>query len=263
MHHPVNITVEKNMKILFAAILILLTQLTFAQKESVNSLFQTFEKDIEVEQSYHSGKVIWDDDTKESYYSLMKIAPIDSLIKFIDNSNAAIRCIIFGGLLNKNADKKILSKILDKYHNDTAVYKSAPTDVQITWMVNEYMQTAFKYHDTTKNEMDYDKMLAILSEYPRIVLPSLRHGNIRKEEIIRIDSLGFNYNNLKILSFTAIFVRKSENEVLKNESNLFSTAMKEKILQLKSEDVLVLDDIKVIAEDGTERTFASFSIRIE
>ena len=251
------------MKILLASILILLTQLSFAQKENINSLFKSFEKDIEVEQSYYGGKVKWDDDTKESYYSLMKVAPIDSLIKFIDNSNAAIRCIIFSGLINKNADKKILSKILDNYHNDTAVYKSASTDAHVTWIVKEYMQNAFKYQDSTKNEMDYDNMIAKVRAYPRIVLPSLRHGIIRKEEIKKIDSLGSNYNDLKILSFTAIFVRKSKSEILKNKSNLFTTALKEKILQLKSGDLIILDDIKVLVKDETKRPFGLVSIRIE
>ncbi len=261
--HPINITAEKNMKILFAFILILVTQISYAQKERINSLFKTFEKDIEVEQTYHDGKIIWDNDTKESYYSLMKVAKIDSLLKYIDNSNAAIRCIIFSGLISKHLDKKILVKIVDNYRNDTALYKEASTDFRITWRVNEYMQAIFRYQLTKKNKMDYDKMLTKLREYPRIVLPGFRHGNIRKEEIIRIDSLSFNYKDLKIHSFTAIYVRNSESEILKSENNFFTTAMKEKTLQLMSGDIIFLDEIKVIVKEKIIRTFEPLTIRIE
>lgn len=237
------------------------TRISFAQKESIDSLFKVFENDITIEQSLHDGNVIWDVDTRESYYYLLKVAPIDSLINFIDNSNAAIRCSIFDGLLSKKANKKTLEKIYYKYRNDSAIYYNAATDFRIYFRVNDYMKLSIDNYDN-KKKVDYKKMLTEILKQKNNILPGVRHDNIRKEEIVKVDSLNFDSKVFKVLSFNAIFVRNKESEVFKVESKFFTNEMKEKILLLKSGDRIYFDDIKVLTKDGTKRT-CLFNVRIE
>ena len=73
-----------------------------------------------------------------------------------------------------------------------------------------------------------------------------------------------NVHLVLLVFFIFLFqIHHAKTDILKSESNLFTREMKDKISQLHSGDVITLEDIKVIIEDKTKRTYMPVSIRIE
>lgn len=140
---------------LIATILILgfgFCSIAFGQHYNLDSLFRVFENDIEMEQTYNEGRVVWHDDTRENFYLMMSLSPIDTLVKFIDHPNPAIRCILFSGLLNKNVDDSLISQIADKYSNDTALFERRT--------VKDYMELHLNYaKGDSMKFIGYDEIL--------------------------------------------------------------------------------------------------------
>jgi hypothetical protein len=89
---------------------------------------------------YHNGRVVWDDETRESYCSVMVNCPTKALVRFTDDSIPAIRGDIFKGLAQINTADSILQEIYKKHRNDTAEYCSRPSSVLHCQLVNEYME---------------------------------------------------------------------------------------------------------------------------
>ncbi len=83
--------------------LIYFTTFSFGQVNIIDSLFMEFKNDIEIEQQVNEGRVVWDKETRLTYYLLLKTAPIDSLIKLTNDSNPAIRSEVFMGLYETGA----------------------------------------------------------------------------------------------------------------------------------------------------------------
>lgn len=240
--------------------MILLAQICFGQENKLDSLFRIFETNILTEQSKNNGTVIWNDDTEESYYLLMKACPVDTLAKYIDHSNAAIRCSVFSGIVNKKGDKNLINKILNSHLKDTARYTTMPTDVVTTWTVSEYMQATIKYK--SDKVIDYDERIASIRKKPRILLQGEHHGMIEKEDILKVDSLVCNLSGFKVHSFSMAVKTNSKIYELKSGSSVFTSAMKGRIKKLKQGDKIFFEDIRVCGSDGT-RMLVPLSITIK
>jgi hypothetical protein len=107
------------------------------QEYTKDTLFDKFKNDILIEQQENNGRVVWDDETRETYYLLLSTHSIEDLVKYTDDSIPAVRSEIFAGLVQKKADEKILKEIFNKHLSDTAEFTSSPTDVVITWSVRK------------------------------------------------------------------------------------------------------------------------------
>ena len=70
---------------------------------------------------------------------------IDELMNYMNDSSAAIRCLIFSGLLGKNANREMLVEISNTHKGDTAEVNFQSTDVVTSWTVSEYMQMTLRF----------------------------------------------------------------------------------------------------------------------
>ncbi|MES2777778.1 MAG: hypothetical protein V4722_26600 [Bacteroidota bacterium] len=227
---------------------IFLTQLCHGQKYDNDSLFNIFKKDIQIELA-RRGCINWDDETKESYYTLMINCPIEDLFKYTDDSISAIRCSIFTGLAQKNAGKDILTGIISKHKNDTAEYINCPTDVVITWNVFEYMQKVMEWKmDRKTHNTDYVSLLKTVRSRFRLNVPGEYHGVISKDNLLKVDSLTYSRKGFRIISFS---LENGVESIAMN--NLFTDRIKEFIKNTKSGDKLVINEIIIEATDKSRR----------
>ncbi len=241
------------MKTLFTTILIICAQILFAQTAAVDSLFEQFVKDIETEQAYHEGVVKMDDETRESYYLLMINSPVEALIKYTDHANAAVRCLIFSGLVNKNADDETLKEIVEKHQIDTAVFKP--------WKVGEYMKITLEYR--TSDRIDYEKRLSTLRQYPHVLIPGLRHGRISRDDLLRADSLKYSHVFINVQSFVMSFKVGDRIIDRQSDSHLFTSAMKRRIKKLRTGDRVFFNDIMAQNQNGMVKNIGSFTVVIK
>ena len=236
-----------------------LSQFCFGQKCLNDSLFNRFKNDIQIELARH-GQVEWDDETRESYYTLMLNCPIEDLVKYVDDSIPAIRCLIFAGLAQNNIDTNLLSKILSKFINDTALYVDSPTDVVVSWSVSDYMQTALKLKKEGRlpnPDLDYASILANLKKRPRLLIPGEYHGIVPKDSLLKIDRLTYSKKGYRIVSFTML---NGDEEVTSN--NIFTDRIKELIRNTKSGERLFIDGIIAENADKLRRKLPSIVLEL-
>ena len=175
----------------------------------------SFKKQVAKEQIDNRVIINWNDELKETYYLLLHISPIDSLIKYVNDSDASIRCSIFSGIAGKKPDKEILQEIYNKHLDDTARFSTCNTDIVFSYKVNEYMEMYINLYDSIK-PIDYGERLEKIKKRTRIFLNGesiheIKFGEniIEKEELLKSDSLTVN-NKWRIISFN---LRTKENEL--------------------------------------------------
>lgn len=248
------------MKIVFIICLFSVIQQLFSQTASVDSLFEQFVKDIETEQAYHEGVVKMDDETRESYYLLMINSPVEALVPYTDHANAAVRCLIFSGLVNKNADEETLKEIVEKHQNDSVAYISRSTDLQFSWKVCEYMKLTLEHR--TSERIDYEKRLSDLRQEPHFLLPGLRHGRISRDDLLCADSLKYSLDFINVQSFVMCFKVGERINDRKSTSHLFTPAMKRRIKKLRPGDRVYFEDIMALGPNGSVKNICSFTVVI-
>jgi hypothetical protein len=237
---------------------ILLGQLSYGQKCSDDVLFDRFKKDIQIELLRYK-QVEWDDETSESYYTLMIGCPIESLAKHVDDSTPAIRCLIFAGLALKNADIDLLTEILSKHKNDTAEYTESPTDLVITWTVRDFMQTTLKWKADKKipnAASDFESRLETVRNRFRIIIPGEYHGTVPKDSLLAVDSLTCSWKGNRIVSFS---FTSGDKTVTTN--NIFNQEIKQYLRNMKSGDPIYID--KIIIEYSDKRGGRAPSLALE
>jgi hypothetical protein len=246
-------------KMRFLLLLIILPgHFSYGQKCADDSLFNRFKNDIQIELRRH-GQISWDDETRESYYTLMISCPIESLVKYVDDPIPAIRCLIFGGLAQKNASEELLTQIASKFKNDSAEYKDSPTDVVTTWTVSDFMQTVLKFKIDKKipnSAGDFESRLKTVRDRFRIIIPGEYHGIISKDSLLVIDSLAYPSKEYKIVSFSLLDINKT---IVTN--NIFTEEIRNYIRNMASGDFLVISEIFV--EDSNKRRRKVPSIALE
>lgn len=223
-----------------------------------DSLFNDFKKNIQIELEIYRGRIKWDNETREPYYSLLATCPVQTLEKYIDDSIPVIRAEIFVNLLLKGASNTILKGILNKHINDTAKFISAPTDVVIEWKVNEYMQFLFSLTPRKKvtNKEYRDRLERLRSEW-YIVIPGAYHRTISKESMLKVDSLGFSVQDYKIVGFTI-----TVGEMRITTTNCFDQQLREAIGKLKPREKIFFDDIKAVGPDKRIRNLGTLTLRV-
>ncbi len=83
---------------------IIICQCSHGQICSNDSLVIRFKNDIQIELRRHNEKIVWDDETKKSYYEFLVGCPVECILKHIKDSIPAIRAFVFNGLYFKKAD---------------------------------------------------------------------------------------------------------------------------------------------------------------
>lgn len=244
---------------------LLLCQSLLGQNCPNDSLFNRFKYDVQIEMLNHFNQIVWDDETKESYYKLMIDCPINCLVKYTDDSIPAIRAIIFGGLVKKNVDDDILGEILDRHKNDTAQFIHSPTDLVMTCTVIGYMQLTFKSKADKKTfntaddfESRLENLRSSLQETIRIHIPGEYHSMVTKDDLLLIDSLTCTLPGYRIISFNLTSGNKTF-----STNNVFTQEIKEFIRTMTSGDCIYIEDIKVEFPDNSIGEIAHKSLRIQ
>jgi len=228
-------------------LLISQTQNGYGQRNKSDSLINKFRNDIKIEQEEHSGVVVMDDETTESYYLVLSNCSIKDLVKYTNDTNAVVRSYIFAGLLRRKVNKNVLLKILDIHKNDTAEFRSRSTDVETKWTVKEFMQSGLKFNSANKlSVIDYKKRIEKIRGQTKIEISAMHHGLIEKEELLKIDSLVITGNKLRIISFTLF----AEEKTIKSSSNILTNDMKIAIKETEPRSILIFTDIKIVGQDS-------------
>jgi hypothetical protein len=225
------------MKKIFLFLNILVVHFSYGQKCSCDSLFNHFKKDIQFE-LLRFNQIDWDNETKESYYTLMINCPVKALTKYVEDSIPAIRSIIFDGLAQKNADEGILAQILSNHKNDTAQYIDSPADVGMTWKVKDFMQMVLQWKmdgEIPNAAADFDARLERVKNRFRIIVPGEYHGTVSKDSLLMIDSLTCSKQGCKITSFNLA----SDTETI-TTNNIFSEECKQLLRRMKPGELLAI-----------------------
>jgi hypothetical protein len=229
----------------------------FGQEGSARSQFNQFKKDILEELRLHHGRIGMDDDTRETYYTLLSSQPIDSLIGFVDDSVPAIRAEIFAGLICKGLDDKTIGEILKRHAEDTARFTSGSTDVIFTRSVFSYMKFIADSRDEARAlNVDYNARLDwIRKRDPYKIVPGARHGFIRKDSLLRLTGLNSPVGGFRVTSFRVSIYNKIEKDIeepMKCEG-AFTEEVKGRIRKLSSGDRIFIEEIKAKGPDEKER----------
>lgn len=237
---------------------VFLGQYCFGQYSSKDPLFNKFRQDVLIEQREHHGWVVWDDETRESYYTLLIARSIKELVKYTDDSVPAVRAEIFSGLVQKNADESTLREILNKHLNDTAKFTEGATDVILTWSVREIMKLSMDFKPDVKHPaLDYRDMLEKLRRRHYVAIPGIHHGLISKDSLLKADSL-VGPEGLKIVSFTV-----TVGEKIITSNNVISKEIKTAIGELKPGNGIYFESIKAEGPDKTTRTITPVLLKVK
>ena len=247
----------------FVLTLILFGQYSFGQNNRIDSLLRELKNDIEIEQREYSGRVVWDDETKETYYSLMDICPNKTLLKFTDDSNAVIRIYMYLGFVRNSNNKILQRRILKKHRNDTIEITEKQGCVVHSWKVIEHMQMTFNTKQEKElKKLNYKKEIELIRNKPHIVINGARHGKIKKEMLQELDSLTFSKNGINVSSFE-IYLETDTAYSSTSSSNKLTETMKSEIMKLKTGDKIYFDEIKIKDPDNITRTAGSIALRIQ
>lgn len=242
----------------FLLLLLFLSQFSHSQECHGDSLFSLFKKDIQIELARYK-MVNWDDETRKSYYTLMINCPVETLTRYVDDSIPAIRCLVFVGLVNKNADKNLLTEIVNRHKGDTAIYLDSPTDVVNTWIVNEYMQTTLSWKAADKIPgPNYEPRLAAIGNNFHYIVPGLYHGTVPKDSLLKMDSLACSRKGYRVVSF-----RLNNGTETIPAGNIFTPQIKELIRNTKPGEVLSFEAIIIEDPDGSRQKYVSLSMEIK
>lgn len=247
----------KYFKIIF---LIILIQRCFGQEQFADSLFYRFKNNIEIEQRENSGTVVSDNETMLSYYLFLNNCSIESLLNYTNDSNPAIRCMIFSGLIGKGADKKILQKVYHDHINDSATYSYKPTDVQTRWSVCEYMRISLRLQREQKTgTIDYKERIDRIQNKIHIVIDGASHGLIYKDNLLKIDSLYYSDPRYTIVSF----VFNIDDRSAISTSNVFTNEMKELIICTNGDKKIYFEEIQVKYLDTPPREVGLVRLKLK
>ena len=247
----------------FVLTLILYGQYSFGQNYRIDSLLKELKNDLGIEQREYSGRVVWDDETKETYYSLMDICPNKTLLKFTDDSNAVIRIYMYLGFVRNSNNKIIQKRILKKHKNDTIEITEKHGCIVHSWKVIEHMQMTFNTKQAKElKKLNYKKEIELIRNKPHIVINGARHGDIKKEVLQELDSLTFSKNDMYVSSFE-LYLDTDATFSSISSSNKLTETMKSAIMKLKKGDKIYFDEIKIKGPDDIIRTAGSITLRIE
>lgn len=241
-------------------LLFFIVQSLYGQNISIDSLFSAFKKEVEIEQ-LNTGMVVMDDETRLAYYLLMLHAPIEKLEKFTNDENPAVRGEIFTGLVQKDVDSVVIDRILKLHENDTAEFTYCPTDVVISWRVNELMHASVRNKSTNPgSEIDYNKKIERLKNKLELVLPNYRHGLISRNDLLQLDSLIFSNKEFEVQSFMLV---TNTQKNAKSKNNTITRKMKKIIADLNSGDRVYFEYLEVKGPDKTIRQMGTIMMRIK
>ncbi len=232
------------------------------QIQNIDSFFRNFKKDVLLVQQENAGKVVFDDDTKISYYTLLENSSVQDLLDYTNDDNAFIRSYIFGGLLRKGLSEQLALKILENHKNDTAKFVVQDGCVITHWTVKSYMEFAAKLKSTNDlNDIDYKSAIKIIKNQDviKLKIDGVRHGNVIKNTLLDIDCLELTTEKIKLVSFSLFVDEQKFNSMSCN----LTQDMKLAIENAEIGQVLYFEEIKVLGEDNIERQLASMTLRLK
>jgi len=248
--------------------LILTWQNCVGQTASVDSLFKEFRSDI-IEQENDEqvlNRIYLDDKSKLRYYSFLQAASIDDLITHMNDSSAAMRCLIFSGLVGKGANREILVDIANEHKSDSADVSHISSDVANGNTVSDHIQAVLKWSiDYPQSKIDYASRIEKIKARRVVVIDGANYyDEIKIDALSELDSIYCTEKLMNIISFE-LYVR---GKVYKSESNHLTTEMKNALQQVNRNDKLSFDDIRVlIAADSTNagevRKVANIALEIK
>jgi hypothetical protein len=240
---------------------LLLTLTAFCQP-APDSLFQRFKEDVETEQRQNAGRMIMDDETKESYFRLIHYSSVSALLRYIDDPNVHVRLSIFNGLLQKDTHKEVLEKILADHQTDTISFEAIGADVVINWRMIDYMQAGMRAWSSKQlHKIDYEKELKHLkaASLYKPGLEGLRHGIVEQEQLLKTEQLMLRDSTNKIASF----ILYAGDHKIQSVDNRLTPEMKEMIKKTAPGEVVIFDTIKVFNERQRIWQLPSFVIQLK
>lgn len=232
----------------------------FAQTSITDSLFKKLQTDIAFEQKQNDGCVILDDDTRLTYYSLILYSSVNELLKFSDDTSAAIRCLLYSGIIMKNVENNILLEFEKKSLYDTARVCFKTMNIPIYYTVYEYIEGEKKINAKKKyKDFNLENKIKVIRSKPEIVFQGEEHNIILKETLLKTDSLTCSDPILKITSFVLTINGKK----LKSHRNIITEKMKRLIKKSESNDKIYFEDIKIECPDKSVRMLDASIFRIQ
>ena len=226
----------------FILLLALPVQHSYAQQYSEDSLINSFRNDVRIEQREY-GRVMWDDETKESFYLLVITLCVDDLKKYVSDSNPVVRSSVYAALAHKNADDKILREILAAHQYDTATFKSGG-DAVITWTVRDHMKTGLDLKTEGKlTPFDYQAALERIRMRPKFIIPGCHHNIVNKDSLLSISQLKYSVDGSKVVS-----LKLTVGEKTVSANDLSGHEIKEMIRSLHPGERIFIDDIRATVQ---------------
>lgn len=252
------------MKYILAIILfsILVFNNCFGQKS--DSLFTIFKKNKELQQGSKITNDRLNDEMKVLYYTILDNSNLRTIEMLTNDSNPAIRALMYIGLAQKNAPHSILERIYFKHKNDTSTFESGSGCVVTNYRVNEWMKMTLNWIRKGKlRKIDFkseiDKIKNKIKLEPRILIPGLEFNKIKRSAFLKVDKLDFSLPSWKVVSFAltdgVVGLHKSQSENI--------TSGMKRIIRMTKTNKIFIEDINVISPDNEIRKMPSLIIEIQ
>ncbi len=246
----------------FVCALLLVCRYGHAQEHDKDTLFDRFREDILMEQEANNGRVVWDDETKETYYMLLRTHSAAQFAKYTDDPIPAVRAKMFSAMARKEQDKQRLRDILYRHSDDTATFIEAPTDVVMTWSVAGHMQMVVEGMEqfTSLAPVGLEAQVEKLKRDRIIFVAGARHGFIAKETLLKADSVISSLGGFRVVSFV---LTVGVGAKAKRSGNILTKRAKKDISKLQRGDRIFIEQIKAAGPDAQVRIWNSIMLRIE
>lgn len=232
------------------------------ESRKCQQLLSLLRQDIAWEKEDHYGCLLMGDDTKLSFYRAALGCEAQEVVVLTRDSCAEVRGIGMALLTQMNdrmskEEHELMEAVIASYETDSAKIVFNQGIVE-RWTVRDYTHFLYENHyNGNLKKKDPHAEIERIEAQPKLILPNYRHGRMPHDSLLGLTSLVFNTNDHIVVSFSMTSKRKFH-----SQTNTLTPRMKNTIKRLSPGDRIILEDIKLLMPDGTNRLAPNVMIQI-
>lgn len=197
-------------------------------------------------------------ETYQNAKLLESLCSTDMLFGLLADTSRVVRYYMFMELLYRKIDLETLEEIVKQHQNDSALIYLMSVDVIVPWKMNEYMEALLERYKADsdfilKKDADFANQKKGVVD---VLFPS-NCNNVRKDDLLKMDSLACTQDDFVIISFVLSIFYKQGNFRIEVHDNKLGFEIKNAIKNAVEGDVIYLEEIRIRNGEGMIRKIPS------